>query len=157
MKKLLPILLAFTLVLTACGNKNNAEKKNEGANAGTQTEAQAQAELKDGTYTGVSEKDEHGGYMETTITVENGKITDATLKNFDADGTEKGEDYGKVDGEIKDQAMYDKAQQSLVGAAEYPKQLVEKGSVDALEAVSGATSSLESYKDAANKALEQAK
>ncbi len=155
MKKLLPILLAFTLVLTACGNKNNAEKKNEGANAGTQTEAQA--ELKDGTYTGVSEKDEHGGYMETTITVENGKITDATLKNFDANGTEKGEDYGKVDGEIKDQAMYDKAQQSLVGAAEYPKQLVEKGSVDALEAVSGATISLEIYKDAANKALEQAK
>ena len=153
MKKLLPILLAFTLVLTACGNKNTTNTKNAGANAGTEV----QTELKDGTYTGVSEKDEHGGYMETTITVEGGKITDATLRNLNADGTEKGEDYGKVDGEIKDQDMYDKAQQSLTGAAEYPKQLVEKGSVDALEAVSGATSSLESYKDAANKALEQAK
>lgn len=155
MKKLFPILLAFTLVLTACGNKNTTNTKNVGANDGTQTEVQV--ELKDGTYTGVSEKDEHGGYMETTITVEGGKITDATLRNLDADGTEKGEDYGKVDGEIKDQDMYDKAQQSLTGAAEYPKQLVEKGSVDALEAVSGATSSLERYKDAANKALEQAK
>ena len=100
MKKLLPILLAFTLVLTACGNKNTTNTKNVEENTGTSTEVQA--ELKDGTYTGVSEKDEHGGYMETTITVEGGKITDATLKNLNADGTEKGEDYGKVDGEIKD-------------------------------------------------------
>lgn len=158
-KKLVAVLLAAMLVLTACGKKDAANtKSNAEKTNGNKTEQTAPAaELKDGTYTGVSEKDDHGGSIEVTVEVKEGKIANVTMKNMNADGTEKGEEYGKVDGEIKDQAMYDKAQQSLEGTAKYPEQLVEKGSVDSLEAVSGATNSLESFKDAANKALEQAK
>lgn len=115
------------------------------------------SKYKDGEYTEKSSPDERGNYGEIKITVKDGKITAADYKGYLKDGKVKDQDYGKTNGKIENQENYDKAQKALVGAATYGPKLVETQEVSKVDAVSGATSSLEQFKDAAGKALAKAK
>lgn len=150
-------LLSLTLV--GCGAKNNAKdnavKENntkiEAANNAASTD-EAMA-LKDGTYTGKSSEDDFGGHMEVTITVADGKITDTEVKNLQKDGSEKGEDYGKEAGE----EGHKTAQMTLEASQTYGQELAEKGSVEEVEAVTGATQSYNQFVEAANDAINKAK
>lgn len=150
-------LLSLTLV--GCGAKNdakdNAVKENNTtveANNVEKTTEEA-LELKDGTYTGKSSEDDFGGHMEVTITVADGKITDTEVKNLQKDGSEKGEDYGKEAGE----EGHKTAQMTLEASQTYGQELTEKGSVEEVEAVTGATQSYNQFVEAANDAINQAK
>lgn len=150
-------LLSLTLV--GCGAKNdakdNAVKENNTtveANNVEKTTEEA-LELKEGTYTGKSSEDDFGGHMEVTITVADGKITDTEVKNLQKDGSEKGEDYGKEAGE----EGHKTAQMTLEASQTYGQELIEKGSVEEVEAVTGATQSYNQFVEAANDAINQAK
>lgn len=150
-------LLSLTLV--GCGAKNDAKDKAVKEN-NTKVEAnnvekttEEALELKNGTYTGKSSEDDFGGYMEVTITVADGKITDTEVKNLQKDGSEKGEDYGKEAGE----EGHKTAQMTLEASQTYGQELTEKGSVEEVEAVTGATQSYNQFVEAANDAINQAK
>ena len=150
-------LLSLTLV--GCGAKNDA-KENTAKENNTTVEAnnvekttEEALELKDGTYTGKSSEDDFGGHMEVTITVADGKITDTEVKNLQKDGSEKGEDYGKEAGE----EGHKTAQMTLEASQTYGQELTEKGSVEEVEAVTGATQSYNQFVEAANDAINQAK
>lgn len=150
-------LLSLTLV--GCGAKKdakeNAAKENKAKVEATNNAKKADeaVALKDGTYTGKSSEDDYGGHIEVTITVANGKISETVVKNLQKDGSEKGEDYGKEAGE----EGHKTAQMTLEASQTYGKELTEKGSVEKVEAVSGATQSYNQFVEAANDAINQAK
>ncbi len=118
----------------------------------------------DGVYTGKSQEyinDEDdsvagNGYGEVTITIENSTITDCVFKTFELDGTEKDENYGKENGEIKNKDFYNKAQKALAACEKYAEQLVEKGSVEEIDAISGATVNYNEFVEAVDDALNSA-
>ena len=137
-------LLAAVLLLTACGNVS----------------------YKDGTYTSQSApyesfeddgEDLGNGYGEVTITIKDGKITDCVFNTYELDGTLKDEDYGKVDGEIKNEAFYTVAQNAVKACENYAQQLVAKNDPDKVDAVTGATINCDEFKEAVSGALKQAR
>lgn len=117
---------------------------------------------KDGTYTGKSavySGDEEGngnGYGEVTITIKDNVITACEFKTYEEDGTLKGEDYGMVDGEIKNQDYYNKAQKAIKGSEEYAKNIVNKINPEDVDSISGATYSYNQFTDAVFDALDKA-
>ncbi|MFR8927028.1 FMN-binding protein [Peptoniphilus senegalensis] len=151
-------LLSLTLV--GCGGAKNKAEENAPKENNKQVEATNNAKtneeavaLKDGTYTGKSSDDDYGGHIEVTITVADGKISDTVVKNLQKDGTEKGEEYGKEAGE----EGHKTAQMTLEASQGYGKELTEKGSVEEVEAVTGATQSYNQFVEAAKDAINQAK
>ena len=72
------------------------------------------ANYNDGTYTArsqeyVNNEDESvagNGYGEVTLTIKDNKITDCTFVTYELDGTQKDENYGKENGEIKNKDFY---------------------------------------------------
>ena len=124
------------------------------------------AGYKDGTYTARSaeyisgseaeEESEANGYGEIEITISGGSVTDCKFSTFQLDGTPKDEDYGKVDGEIKNRDFYNKAQRARAACDNYAQQLKAKGSLDEVDAISGATINYNEFKEAASAALRQA-
>ena len=110
--------------------------------------------MKDGTYTGQSSTLEANvdgdGYGIITITVENGAIVDATFQAFLPDGTPKDKDYGK------DGAYYGVAQKAVSTGDEYVKALVEAGSIDGVDAISGATYLYDQFVEATEAAMKEA-
>ena len=121
---------------------------------------------KDGTYTAQSslyesledEEDEGGeGYGVVTITVKDNVITDCEFTTYMPDGTVKDEEYGKQNGEIANQDYYNKAQRAVRASENYAQQLAAKGSLDEVDAISGATISYGEFTEAVKLALDQAK
>lgn len=158
-KKLINIALASVLSLSLIGcaasndkKENNTKTNSTAAEEMTNNAAEAEG-LKDGTYTGKSSEDKYGGTVEVTITVADGKISKTEVKNLNADGSEKDETYGEEAGDEGHKV----AQDTLKASQEYGKELTEKGSVQEVEAISGATQSYDQFVEAANSALEQAK
>ncbi|MBR1663210.1 MAG: FMN-binding protein [Ruminococcus sp.] len=139
---LMTALLGVTAVFTSCGSVS----------------------YKDGTYEGRSadfineeEGDEAGnGYGIVKLTIKDGKITECEYNTYELDGTLKDENYGKENGEIKNKDFYSKAQRARSACAEYAKALVEKGSVDDVDAISGATVNYNEFKEAVGEALKKA-
>ncbi len=117
---------------------------------------------KDGTYTGKSavfSDDEEGngnGYGEVTITIKDNAVTSCDFKTYEENGTLKGEDYGMVDGEIKNQDYYNKAQKAIKGSEEYAKNIIGKINPDEVDSISGATYSYNQFTDAVYDALDKA-
>ena len=121
----------------------------------------------DGTYTAQSSvyeglEDDEGdaggdGYGVVSITIRDNVIVDCTFTTYMTDGTEKDEDYGKQDGEIANQDYYNKAQRAVRASQNYAEQLAAKGSLDQVDAISGATISYDEFKEAVRLALKQAK
>ena len=120
----------------------------------------------DGTYTGQSEvytsedSDEEeaagDGYGVVNLTIENNKITACEFQTYMTDGTLKDSEYGKKDGEVKNSDYYNKAQKAVAACDEYASQLVQNGSLDGIDAISGATINFNEFKEAVNAALKQA-
>lgn len=147
MRRLLLIsLLAVSLLFTACNGGDSAKKES--------TEV---AGYKDGEYHGESAVDEWGGKVTTDIVIKDGKITEAKLHNLTADGKEKGEDYGKAAEGATNKGLYKIAQNAIKQAQEYPKLLVETNDIEKVDAISGATTSYNAFKEAVNNALKDAK
>ena len=121
------------------------------------------ASYADGTYTGTSsvyEGDEDGsgaGYGVATVTIQGGAITECTFETYEPDGTLKGEDYGKQNGEIANRDFYNKAQRAVQASAQYGDKLVAAGSLKDVDAISGATISFSEFQEAVEDALNQAK
>jgi major membrane immunogen (membrane-anchored lipoprotein) len=119
--------------------------------------AGCKAVYKDGVYTGVSGADDTGAYGEVSITIAGAKITDCRFITWQKDGRIKDEDYGKVNGEISNQDYYVKAQLAVAAMDDYVRQYREKGELNKIDAVSGATIAYNQFIEAAEKALAQAK
>lgn len=133
------IILSLGLVLVACGG----DKKEEAPSVS----------YKDGTYHGESAKDERGGLVKVDISVRDNKIESCTMQNIDGDGKEKDESYGQSQNE----GLYKIAQQAINLAKSYPDRLVQKGSPEGVDVISGATETYKQFIEACNNALADAK
>jgi major membrane immunogen (membrane-anchored lipoprotein) len=116
----------------------------------------SKAVLYNGVYSGRSEADDTGAYGEARLTIAEGKITDCSFVTWQKDGTIKGEDYGKVNGEISNQAYYDKAQLAVRAMEAYARQYVSTQNLKAVDAISGATNSYNQFLEAVDNAHAQA-
>jgi major membrane immunogen (membrane-anchored lipoprotein) len=112
---------------------------------------------KDGVYTAVSGEDDRGAVGEITITTEDGKISDCRFVTRQSDGTLKDENYGKQNGEITDGDVYAKAQLAVKAMESYSQQLKNAGKLSGVDAVSGATTTYNQFREAAAKALRKAR
>ena len=151
MKKLFSlacIVMASVFAIAGCGSSSSAT-------------------YKDGTYTAQSSvfegmEDEDGeeggeGYGEVTITIKDNVITACEFTTYMPDGTKKDDDYGKKNGEIANQDYYNKAQRAVKASANYAEQLAAKGSLDEVDAITGASISYQEFQEAVELALKQAK
>lgn len=119
----------------------------------------AQASYKDGTYTAQSsvyEGDDEGGsgYGVINVTIKDGKVSQAEFLTYEPDGTLKDANYGKTANGNQD--FYNKAQKAVAACKQYAADLVEKGSPNSVDAISGATISYNEFQEAAEDALGQA-
>jgi major membrane immunogen (membrane-anchored lipoprotein) len=112
--------------------------------------------LYDGVYSDRSEADDTGAYGEVQLTIAEGKITDCRFVTWQKDGTIKDADYGKVNGEISNQAYYDKAQLAVRAMESYAQQYVSAQDLKAVDAVSGATIAYNQFREAVENAHAQA-
>jgi major membrane immunogen (membrane-anchored lipoprotein) len=112
---------------------------------------------KDGVYAGRSGEDDTGAWGEVTITIGAGKISGCEFVTWQRDGTVKDEEYGKINGEIANQVYYDKAQLAVEAMKHYAASYARTGSLNAVEAVSGATIAYNQFLEAVENALEAAK
>lgn len=143
------------LALTACSSGGESADTSAAESLTEAADASAGAVVyKDGTYTGESDKDEHGGMIKVTIEIKDSAISTVTTENLDKEGKEKGEEYGK---ETNNEGLYKKAQASVAGTAQYGPALEAAKDISKVDAVSGATESYEAFKVAVNRALESAK
>jgi major membrane immunogen (membrane-anchored lipoprotein) len=111
----------------------------------------------DGTYTGRSAADDTGAWGEVTLTIVEGRIAACDFITREKDGTVKGEDYGKINGEIASQDYYDKAQLAVRAMEQYAREYVEKQRLRDIDAVSGATIAYGQFNEAVDYALEKAR
>ena len=118
----------------------------------------------DGKYTGKSSvyenedgTDDGNGYGEVTVEFKDSKIIACEFLTYEPDGKLKDEEYGKVHGEIANRDFYNKAQKSNGACAEYAKEVVENGNIEDIDAISGATINYNSFVEAMDDVLEQAK
>jgi major membrane immunogen (membrane-anchored lipoprotein) len=111
---------------------------------------------KDGVYTGKSGADDKGAWGEITITISGGRVTGCDFLTRQKDGTIKGEDYGKVNGEISNQEFYNKAQLAVRAMEQYARIFRETGELRKVDAVSGATIAFNQFNEAADEALQKA-
>ena len=138
------ILFGLCLVLFACGPGGDKTP------AGTT--------YADGIYEGRSsdfEADESGngaGYGEVTIEIKDNKIVSCTFTMYELDGKVKDETYGSD----LSQENRRKAQKAVQSAEKYASMLVESGSLDGVDAISGATISCNEFTEAVNDALSKA-
>lgn len=149
MKKIFSAIIACSLVATllvGCGSKAPAETP---APAETQTEAPADGAK---TVTVESEFDERGWKQVLDVTFDGDKITDVKFDYVNKDGKLKSEDeeYNK---NMKEKSGVSAAE----AAAKLAADLVEKQDPDAVDVVTGATSTSEGFKELAKQAVEQNK
>jgi major membrane immunogen (membrane-anchored lipoprotein) len=112
--------------------------------------------LNDGVYSGVSSVDDTGAYGEATLTIRGGKVAACDFVTWQKDGTIKAENYGKVNGEISNQAFYDKAQLAVRAMKRYAEQYAERQDLKAVDAISGATIAHNQFVEAVERALQNA-
>lgn len=154
------LLLASTFVLAACGGADTETETESSAAASSEVVVEssseatstAAAELQDGTYTLVEKNfDTRGWKTEFSITVVDGKITESAYENVNEAGAKKSED-----------AAYQEnmAAKVGIGPADYfpdlNNQLVEKQDPEAVEVVTGATGSTDTFKKYAPMLIEAA-
>ena len=137
MKKRLLFILSLCLILTGCGS---------GYTDGTY-------EAKSSLYEGDTSQNIPGGdYGIVKLRIEDGKIAECTYEMYDPNSVLKGNEYGKD----SDKELYQIAQRSVQAGQSYANQLVEKQSLDEVDAISGATTAYTQFIEAADKALSDA-
>lgn len=142
------LVIAMVSLLTGCAGKKDQ--------APAADSSKGPVVYRDGVYTARSGPDERGAVGEITLVIEQGKIAKADYKGIMKGGHIKDEDYGKTNGRIENKNFYRKAQQALKGTAAYPGKLLETQNPAAVDAVSGATVSHRQFKEAVERALQQA-
>ncbi|MDR1256813.1 MAG: FMN-binding protein, partial [Spirochaetaceae bacterium] len=85
-----------------------------------------------------------------------GKVADCLFVTRQKDGSVKGEDYGKVNGEISNQDYYNKAQLAVRAMDQYARAFRETGDLNNVDVVSGATIAFDQFNEAVTAALEEA-
>lgn len=118
----------------------------------------------DGTYTGQSdvyinedeESEEGNGYGVVELTISGGVITECTYQTYTEDGVLKDENYGMEGGKIANKDYFSKAQKAVAACDKYAAALVEAGSLDGVDAISGATINYDEFNQAVKIALESA-
>ena len=119
----------------------------------------------DGTYEVKSEvhesldesgEDTGNGYGVVSITIKDGVITDCKFDTYEPDGTYKDDQYGMKEGAVANRDYYNKAQKANAAREEYASMLVANGSLDGIDAISGATINFEEFTEAVEDALSQA-
>lgn len=112
------------------------------------------SKVKDGTYTGEYIHPEKN-YKVTSVNfdVKDGKITAFAFEEYNEDGTVKDENYGRD----KADALYQLAQISQREAAKYPEMVVEAGDIEKVDAIAGATETLQRLKEAVKDAYKKTK
>ena len=139
----LMLALVMSLVLAACGG---------GASSS------AASSYADGTYSGRSsdfDEDESGngsGYGEVEIEIKDNQIVGCTFTMYELDGTVKDDTYGA---DLSQENRL-KAQKAVQSADKYAAALVEAGSTDGVDAITGATISYNEFVEAVNDALSKA-
>lgn len=153
------LLLASTFVLAACGGADTETETESSAassevvvESSSEATSEAAAELKDGTYTLVEKNfDTRGWKTEFSITVVDGKITESTFDNVNEAGVKKSEDA---------EYQANMAEKVGVGPADYfpqlNNQLIETQDPEAVEVVTGATHSSDTFKEYAPLLIEAA-
>lgn len=152
----LTAVVASSMLLVACGNDNNSSDKKSSNDTKQEQKKSADAKT-DGTMTDGTYKLEEQNYDDKgwkgfmSIKVKDGKITDANY------------DYKNKDGKLKSEdADYEKAMKAKVktGPKEYLKELndslVKKQAAGAVEVVSGATHSSDTFINYANQLIQAA-
>ncbi|MDR1441294.1 MAG: FMN-binding protein [Bifidobacteriaceae bacterium] len=110
--------------------------------------------LADGVWVGESAPDEEGAFGRSTVTVSGGKITGSQYVTVQANGSMKGEDYGKdSSGEIANRSAYRAAQKAVSAFDVYARDLIEVGVPADVDVVSGATIAHGQFLEAATEAL----
>lgn len=129
---LLAVAALATTVFVGCGNKEEAG-------------------LKDGAYKAASEADERGYVSSIEIEVKDGKISNVKYDEA-KDGASKLDDAA-----YNEQMKEVKKTNPIEAFPQLEKALIEKQDVAAVDAVTGATTSSDSFKALAEKALADAK
>ena len=162
-RKSLTLVLGVALaaaLFAGCGDDAAKDDPKDGGAQGVAVKKIADIDLsqaKDGTYNGESSENSEYGHGKIAITIKDHKIESATYFGIDKDGTMKGEDYGKKNGQVSDAQNYKKAQNAVKANATYGAQLVERQQPGKVDAISGATISYEQFIEASTKALDEAK
>ena len=113
--------------------------------------------MNDGTWTGQSNADDQGSVGTVTITVADGRITEASYRTVESDGTVKDEDYGKnISGEVANADYYQRAQAAVASYAQYSAKLVEVQDPTAVDTIAGATVAHSQFLQASLRAVYQA-
>ncbi len=140
-KKFMMGIIFLLCGLTACGSKSYADGIYK---------AQSQE------YINEEDSAAGNGYGVVTLTISGGVITDCQFQTFELDGTLKDEEYGKENGEVANRDFYNKAQKARAACDYYAEQLVEKGDLSDVDAISGATVNYQEFQEAVSEALKQA-
>ncbi|MFP3156074.1 FMN-binding protein [Lachnospiraceae bacterium ZAX-1] len=116
----------------------------------------ASVSYKDGTYIGKSSMDDRDAYGEVTLVIENHQLSTCKFVTWQADGSMKDEEYGKVNGEISNKDYYDKAQLAVDAIKTYAEQFEQVKKIENVDAISGATIAYNQFTEAVNDALKEA-
>lgn len=146
-KKLLTVLMTGMIVCPILGGCGGSKEV---------TYADGTYEAQSSVFENDDGSDDGNGYGVVKLTIRDGKISDCEYKTYETDGTEKGVDYGKEDGRIANKDYYNKAQKANAACAEYASMLVQNGSLDGIDAISGATINYNEFVEAVETALDQA-
>jgi len=155
MKKKLTLGIAFLLsaglVAAGCGDDKSAQK-----DAGKEAPQEAALDMtgvKDGTFAADSSQHEKIGHSHVALTIKDGAITKVVHTGIDKEGKAKDESYGAG----KSEAAQKKAQVAYKAIGSYASQLEEKKDLAKVDAITGATISYDQFKEAVEKAVEEAK
>lgn len=133
------IILMALFLLSACGDNNQT------------------ISYKDGTYIGKSREDDTGAYGEVTIVIIQGQINSCKFVTWQADGSIKDKEYGKVNGEISNKDYYNKSQLAVDAMGKYAKQFEQAKKIKGVDAIAGATIAYDQFVEAVNAALKDAR
>ena len=142
-------LLSAGLIVSGCGSEKPAQKDDG--------KAQQEASLdmtgvKDGTFSADS-SEAKVGHSHVALTIKDGAITKVVHTGIDKNGNVKDEHYG--DG--KEPGAQKKAQNAYKAIGSYAAQLESKKDLAQVDAIAGATISYDQFKEAVEKAVDEAK
>lgn len=154
MKKYFSFIIIIVIIFSFVGCANNKDTTeqpgaNDTTNNGERDNGDIIANLNDGEYTSQGDKREHGS-EEATVVIDDGKISDITLRRLDEKGNEV--NYDDWTGEEKDGKAYPNLKQYRIDMA---NRMLEEQTYE-VDTISGATESTEAWKLAVKRALEQA-
>ncbi|WP_311643799.1 FMN-binding protein [Selenomonas noxia] len=146
------LLLSLGAIVSGCGDEKQAAPKEDAAPA-QQAASLDMTGVKDGTFAADSSQHEKIGHSHVALTIKDGTITKVVHTGIDKEGKAKDESYGAGKSEVAQK----KAQVAYKAIGSYASQLEEKKDLAKVDAITGATISYDQFKEAVEKAVEEAK